>query len=937
MTTSAAGITQAPGGVIDPGALAIISAGPVSLGNANTVDTLAASITGTDASLLFNNTGNPLTVGSVRGVTGITTSNGNVTLSVVGSGGLTVSQAINAGTGSVTGASVGDLALGSSGTVTGGAITLATNGNFTNNAGASALSAGSGNRWLVYSTNPANDNDGGLAPAFIQYAANYDVSTLTGTKPAAAGNGLLYSAAPQITLNSVTKTYDGTTAIPTSASAYALSAAINGDTLSLDVSGASGAYQSANVGTSIPVSLDGLALSATHGGIPVFGYSLANAGGGNIGIINAAALTVTASNQAKTYGQTVALGTTAFTTGTLFNGDTVTGVTLASSGAPGSATVAGSPYAITASNAVGNGLSNYTINYVGGLLTVNPAGLTITASDQAKTYGQTVALGTTAFTTGTLFNGDTVTGVTLASSGAPGSATVAGSPYAITASNAVGNGLSNYTISYANGLLTVNPAALTVTASNQAKTYGQTVALGTTAFTTGTLFNGDTVTGVTLASSGAPGSATVAGSPYAITASNAVGSGLSNYTISYANGLLTVNPAALTVTASNQAKTYGQTVALGTTAFTTGTLFNGDTVTGVTLASSGAPGSATVAGSPYAITASNAVGNGLSNYTINYVGGLLTVNPAGLTITASNQAKTYGQTVALGTTAFTTGTLFNGDTVTGVTLASSGAPGSATVAGSPYAITASNAVGNGLSNYTINYVGGLLTVNPAGLTITASDQAKTYGQTVALGTTAFTTGTLFNGDTVTGVTLASSGAPGSATVAGSPYAITASNAVGNGLSNYTISYVGGLLTVNPARLNVALTGTVSKVFDGTTLATLVPANYVLDGVIGSDAVGLNNPTSGTYASANPGTGIGVNVVGLALMGPAAGNYVLLNPTANANIGVITAPPTPPNRPDFTGEIPPLTQPLPVAQQEMPIIQPSLYQPGGPLYVIGSGN
>jgi hypothetical protein len=228
-------------------------------------------------------------------------------------------------------------------------------------------------------------------------------------------------------------------------------------------------------------------------------------------------------------------------------------------------------------------------------------------------------------------------------------------------------------------------------------------------------------------------------------------------------------------------------------------------------------------------------------------------------------------------------------------------------------------------------------VNPAALTITASNQAKTYGQTALLGTTAFTTSTLFNGDSVTGVTLVSSGALASATVAGSPYAITASNAAGSGLSNYTINYVSGSLTVSPAVLNAGLTGTVSKLFDGTTAATLVPSNYVLGGVIGNDAVALNDPANGTYASANPGTGIGVSVVGLALTGAAAGNYVLLNPTVSANIGVITAPSTPPNQTDFTGLIPPMTQPQPVAENGMPIIDPSLYQPGGPLYTIGGSN
>ena len=47
------------------------------------------------------------------------------------------------------------------------------------------------------------------------------------------------------------------------------------------------------------------------------------------------------------------------------------------------------------------------------------------------------------------------------------------------------------------------------------------------------------------------------------------------------------------------------------------------------------------------------------------------------------------------------------------------------------------------------------------------------------------------------MTLTSTGAAGTATVAGSPYDITASDAVGSGLDNYTISYVAGMLTVNP--------------------------------------------------------------------------------------------------------------------------------------------
>ena len=62
---------------------------------------------------------------------------------------------------------------------------------------------------------------------------------------------------------------------------------------------------------------------------------------------------------------------------------------------------------------------------------------------------------------------------------------------------------SNYTITYANGTLTVNPAALTITANNASKTYGQTATFAGTAFTASGLVNGDTVGSVTETSTGA--------------------------------------------------------------------------------------------------------------------------------------------------------------------------------------------------------------------------------------------------------------------------------------------------------------------------------------------------------------------------------------------------------------------------------------------------
>jgi len=108
-----------------------------------------------------------------------------------------------------------------------------------------------------------------------------------------------------------------------------------------------------------------------------------------------------------------------------------------------------------------------------------------------------------------------------------------------------------------------------------------------------------------------------------------------------------------------------------------------------------------------------------------------------LTITANSTNKNYGQTLTFAGTAFTAAGLTNGDSVTNVSLSSAGATSTAAVAGSPYAIVPTNALGTGLSNYIITYVNGVLTVSKAGQTLsfpTVASQLAT--NTVHLGATA---------------------------------------------------------------------------------------------------------------------------------------------------------------------------------------------------------
>ena len=708
-------------------------------------------------------------------------------------------------------------------------------------------------------------------------------------------------------------------------------------------------------GTLAVVVVNGIAtfsnLSVDHVG----SYTLAATSAGLIGTTSTtfeilpAALTVTADDRTKTYGQTVTFAGTEFTVSGLLGTDTLTSVSLASAGAPAPAPVAGSPYPITPSAAVGTGLANYAITYVDGRLTVDPAPLTITADDRTKTYGQTVTFAGTEFTVSGLLGTDTLTSVSLASAGAPAPAPVAGSPYPITPSAALGTGVGNYTITYVDGELTVDRADPVIVVTGYTVTYDGLP--HTAAGTASGVFGEDLSADLDLS---ATTHTTVGATNDPWTFTDSTG----NYTDDAGTVDNEILPAALTITADDRTKTYGQTVTFAGTEFTVSGLLGTDTLTSVSLASAGAPAPAPVAGSPYPITPSAAVGTGLANYAITYVDGRLTVDPAPLTITADDRTKTYGQTVTFAGTEFTVSGLLGTDTLTSVSLASAGAPAPAPVAGSPYPITPSAALGTGVGNYTITYVDGELTVDradpvivvtgytvtydglphtaagtasgvfgedlsadldlsatthttvgatndpwtftdstgnytddagtvdneilPAALTITADDRTKTYGQTVTFAGTEFTVSGLLGTDTLTSVSLASAGAPAPAPVAGSPYPITPSAAVGTGLANYAITYVDGRLTVDPAPLTITAddqskpSGAIF-VFAGTEFTTT--------SMVGGDMVTSATITSAGASAAAPPGGYPIGIS--AAVGAGLANYTITYVDGTMTVGNTT--------------------------------------------------
>jgi hypothetical protein len=221
-------------------------------------------------------------------------------------------------------------------------------------------------------------------------------------------------------------------------------------------------------------------------------------------------------------------------------------------------TIAATPVyvALASTDAVGNYSGNIGCTSTGATKknaaiatsTVSTAALTITANDVDKLYGVSIAgtggTGSTAFTSSGLVNGETIGTVKiLYGTGKAAGAAVGTYSGSVTPSAATGGTFtkSNYTITYVAGSIIVTPASLTITANNISKCNGAIYTFLGTEFTTSGLVNGDTVTKVKLASAGAIASAP-AGS-YTITASNARGSGLMNYIITYNAGTLTVDAA----------------------------------------------------------------------------------------------------------------------------------------------------------------------------------------------------------------------------------------------------------------------------------------------------------------------------------------------------------------------------------------------------------
>jgi len=526
LTLNSAGTVDATFGAISAAGLELLGTG----------GTHTLTNTGNAITTLAGNTGAvnyqqaaSLVIGSVGATTGLTAANGLLVRTTGDTADLTL-------TNGVTVDSAGD------------ALVLAAGRNFINNFGPSALAAPNG-RWLVYSISPADSYENGLTAVAGSSLPRLYNKTYVANSPAtiAAGNHLLYSTQPTLTVTADNQTHaygDANAPFAATITGFVSDDGVTDTTITAGLAGAP-AFTSLATATSA-VSGSPFAITATAG-------TLASSAGYNFGFADGV-LTVTARpvtvmadpGQTKVYGNADP-GAFTFTTTSLGGGIALSGSLTRVAGE----TVLGGPYAITQGTLSNANNSNYSLTYTGNALTINPATLTVTADPTSRLYGAAnpaLSGSVTGFVNGELL-ANVTTGTESFSSSATNSSNVGS--YGITGAGLTANN-GNYVFSQAAGnatALTINKAHLTVTADDKSRLYGAANPILTT--TVSGFVNGETAG--TAAGFGGSGSATTLADASTAVGSAAITANAStleatNYDFTHlVDGTLTINPATLTV------------------------------------------------------------------------------------------------------------------------------------------------------------------------------------------------------------------------------------------------------------------------------------------------------------------------------------------------------------------------------------------------------
>lgn len=363
--------------------------------------------------------------------------------------GLTVGTVLGvhgvSGTGNVSLSTTGPLTIVSDATVSGGSVTLSAGTAFINNRGADAV-VSTADSWWIISNNPFDNVFNGLDSGNAAVWGFHPDSPIS-----VSGNRYLFAYRPTITVaaNNFGKTYGDTVDMSGGYTATGLQAGVAGaylgDSLSSILTGApvlssTGANASAAVG-SYAVSLDRGSLTARNG----YALTLADTG---VLTVTPRAITISAGELGRYYGDANPGLTYAVGGGGLVNGDRLMGALATNATAASNV----GRYAILQGSLSAG--SNYVVTYVGGGLTVQARPITVTA-DSFRRYagGANPALTYTIGGLG-LVNGDQLAGALATVADASST----GADYAITQGSL--SATPNYVVTFVDGVLSVENAVV---------------------------------------------------------------------------------------------------------------------------------------------------------------------------------------------------------------------------------------------------------------------------------------------------------------------------------------------------------------------------------------------------------------------------------------------------------------------------------------------
>lgn len=692
-----------------------------------------------------------------------------------------------------------------------------------------------------------------------------------------------------------------------------LNVAFGGYTITADF--APDSYSATGLPTGLSVNTATGAITGTPTQLGAFNVSIAATNGAGTSLaatlvltVNPVVLTVTgitANNKAYDTTTTATLNLGSAVLSGVVGGDVVTLNTSGATATFANASVgAGKTVTVAGLTLSGANAGNYTLTPPTTTAAITQAPLSVTGITASnKTYDQSTAatINTASAALSGVFTGETVTLVTGSASATFATAAVGNSKTVTVAGLSLGGAQSgNYTLTQPTTTANITTAPLTVTgitASN--KTYdGSTGAtLNTASAALSGVFSGETVTLSTASAIGSFSNESIGtGKTVVVSGLTLGGADAGNYTLTQPTTTANITSATLTVTgitASNKSYDAATTATLNTSGATLVGVIFGDTVTLNTASVTGAFSSASVGtGKTVTIAGLSLGGANGGNYTLTQPTTTANITSASLTvtgITASN--KIYDATTAatLTTTGAALSGIVLGDTVTLDTSSATGAFSGASV-GTGLTVTVAGLTlgGSSSSNYSLTQPTTTADITGAPLTvsgITASN--KTYNQSTAatINVASAALSGIILGDTVTLDASSATGAFSSASV-GTGKTVTISGLVIGGASsgNYLLTPPTTTADITGAPLTVTGITANNKIYDATAAATLNTGSAALSGILSGDTVTLNaGGAAGAFSGAGVGTGLTVTISGLVLGGAEAGNYVLTQPTAAADI------------------------------------------------------